>query len=197
MQDGISDEVLVSAELCDSFSDDLELEMLIEEELEESPMAFVRVGDEWVGCGHRIGCGYAETRVSLCDEGVNVLINTGIRVKKEHMREVNKLVMLGNVEFRVSGFDLVNAENDTITFSFVLGKDHLLAQNDKNKGEESLPRSFPAGKQGPLALMRCPAGGDSSLSHLIQLAMSTVDVYLIKFNEVIFGGKTALEAEED
>lgn len=68
LRDGIYDEVLVSAALCDTFSGGLELQMFIEDGLEESPMAFVRVGDEWVGCGHRIGCGYAEIHVSQrCD----------------------------------------------------------------------------------------------------------------------------------
>lgn len=56
LRDGIYDEVLVSAALCDSFSGGLELEMLIEDGLEEPSVALDRISDEWVGCGRIIGC---------------------------------------------------------------------------------------------------------------------------------------------
>lgn len=97
----------------------------VERHLEESGPQFARVDDALRSNGSRFGCGYAEIIITADERAVHVCIDSGIRIPKERVDEVNKLVMLCNRLLRLAGFAPVTKPDEAVKFTFDLARSTL------------------------------------------------------------------------
>ena len=149
---------------------------------------FERLGaDEWLGCPTCCGFDYVSIAVKAGEDTVAIRFDTGLRAPAASVREVNKLIMLSNIRFRVVGFDPLPAEGGPITFTYTLGNDALGLTADEDAWE---------------TLCACdgdddddlPEEGAKLLTTTLHLAGKTARDYVPRFNSIIYGGAGALQA---
>ena len=162
--------------------DDFETALLVKEALERQFSVFAQEGKVWYGIPLSFGCSHAEIRVSHEGSLVSVAIDTGIRVPASHRDEANKLVLLGNSCFRLSGFRPLERGESAVVFAFDLDASVI---------------KDPAGDLGEPASAGDDGQGEGALELCLGLALTTVRAYTHKFNAIAFGGRTALDAFED
>lgn len=191
---------LFETEDCDDLTvltDSHSMELLVRKALDESLVVFSEVGDgmvEHTWAGHTVvsGCGYCEVVAVLSGDSLRISLDTGIRVPRERMREVNKLIMLKNGRFRVNGFEFVRSPDETVKFAFSLSESQLRGEEVKKLPSDS----YEAGREireRLLAMAEREYGREGSLARYLQLAMSSVSDNEQGFNRIVYGGEKALE----
>ena len=151
----------------------------LNELLAENRHPFVRTSaNTWIGIPISHGYDYASITIEADEKCVAFHIDSGIRVPADKAREANKLILLANNRFKLSGFDHLGREGGTVAFTYRLpysrlgiaagGADAWLTAEDEDD-EDELDRCF-------------------------GLATHTIRDYTAKFNAIVFGDASAVEA---
>ena len=151
----------------------------LNELLAEHRHPFVRTSaNTWIGIPISHGYDYASIAIEADEKCAAFHIDSGIRVPADKAREANKLVLLANNRFKLSGFDRLGREGGAVTFSYKLPYSRL---------------GIAAG--GADAWLTADEDGETNeLDQCFGLATSTIRDYTAKFNAIIFGGASAVDA---
>ncbi len=180
-------------ELDDGFVTDA----LVERVLARHPIPFAKDGDAWRGMPLSFGCCYAEVQVRPVNNLARVAVDTGIRMPARCREEANKLILLGNNTFRLSGFKPLEPGEHAIMFAFDLDNS-MLESPEEPSDADGLPDND--GGDGFLSRFGRMIRGrqdEDTLSLCLGLALSTVRAYAPKFNAIAYGGRTALDVFAD
>ena len=183
-------------ELC-SFepAEDAAIDERIEAALAHHAPLFTRHGSTWTAMPTRLGCNHAEVTVTRANGTVTVRADCGVRVPEDRRLEARKFVLLANRGFRVSGFDPLLPDG-AVVFSFAVEEDILEREMDED--DTLLPRTGEAPlRTDPRDGERSSAADGNVLDVCLGLAVSTLLVYTSRFNEIAYGGKDALEVDDD
>lgn len=199
---GAADEPFIGldgAELDDltELDDNFATNALVERVLTSHPVPFAKDGDMWYGMPLSFGCCYAEIQVHHEDSLVGVVIDTGIRVPARSREEANKLILLGNNTFRLSGFRPLDQGETAVVFAFNLDKSVLENSEEPQETDEEPDNDGGSDFLSRLGRMIRGRQDEDTLSLCLGLALSTVRAYAPKFNAVVYGGRTALDVFAD
>ena len=175
------DDIFVDMDAFDSADDNGSSYDQLNALLDDHRFPFVRTGENtWVGIPMSRGYDYAKIFVEADDKRVSFIIDSGIYVPADKAREANKLVLLANNRFKLTGFDRIDRKGGTVTFSYKLsygrlgiangrGADAWLTADGDEDDEDTLDRCF-------------------------GLALHTVRDYTAKFNAIVYGDSSAVDA---
>lgn len=180
-------------ELDDGFVTDA----LVERVLVRHPIPFAKDGDAWRGMPLSFGCCYAEVQVRPVGNLARVVVDTGIRMPARCREEANKLILLGNNTFRLSGFRPLEPGEHAVVFAFDLDNSMLESPEELPDADELPDNNGGDGFLGRLGRMIRGRQDEDTLSLCLGLALSTVRAYAPKFNAIAYGGKTALDVFAD
>ena len=165
----------------------------IQDAFERHVSLFAQENGIWHGMPCAFGCRHAEVLVSRADGLVNVDIDTGVRIPSHRRAEANKLIMLENGTFRLSGFEPVgDARDGAVAFAFSLDE-RLVAGNLPTGSAMPDPERSADNPLGSSTLLTDGPVEEDGLSMCLALALSTVRGFIPKFNAIAYGGRTALE----
>ncbi|WP_080798063.1 hypothetical protein [Arabiibacter massiliensis] len=172
--------------------DRLAADAAIQDAFERHVSLFACEDGTWSGMPCAFGCRYAEIEAVREGDLVRVAIDTGIRIPADRRAEANKLIMLENGSFRLSGFEPVDDSRDgAVVFAFDL--DAKLVAEEYGTDRAAHPESGEGGPLDALARLLKERDEEGGLSLCFALALSTVRGFTPKFNAVAFGGKSALD----
>lgn len=177
--------------------DDFATDALIERVLASHPIPFAKDGDVWRGMPLSFGCCYAEVQVRSAGSLACVVVDTGIRMPARSREEANKLVLLGNNTFRLSGFRPLEQGESAVIFAFNLDKSILESSEEPPGASEPPDNDGGDGFLSRFGRMIRGRQDDDTLSLCLGLALSTVRAYTPKFNAIAYGGRTALDVFAD
>lgn len=172
--------------------DRLVADAAIQDAFERHVSLFACEDGVWSGMPCAFGCRHAEVEAVREDGLVRVSIDTGIRIPAHRRAEANKLIMLENGTFRLSGFELVDDEGGgAVVFAFDLDAKLVAQACSAARATRPAPEEEdPAEAIARLLKERDEEGG---LSLCLALALSTVRGFTPKFNAIAFDGKSALD----